>query len=129
MILRPPRSTRTDTLLPYTTLFRSQQPLKPARRMGVGEEPRRLRIFRRGVMPAQDARQVGREITVRRCPAPHVGAGHAKVEDRRDRHRQWLTCFAIAAVWQASFRTAMPDRVLWIDPNVRRAAQRRRWSY
>src|SRR3546814_15663764 len=24
MILRPPRSTRTDTLLPYTTLFRSR---------------------------------------------------------------------------------------------------------
>src|SRR3546814_5018562 len=26
MVRRPPRSTRTDTLLPYTTLFRSQQP-------------------------------------------------------------------------------------------------------
>src|SRR3546814_18891535 len=26
MILRPPRSTRTDTLFPYTTLFRSQAP-------------------------------------------------------------------------------------------------------
>src|SRR3546814_12035542 len=26
MILRPPRSTRTDTLFPYTTLFRSPQP-------------------------------------------------------------------------------------------------------
>src|SRR3546814_10328073 len=26
MIRRPPRSTRTDTLLPYTTLFRSQVP-------------------------------------------------------------------------------------------------------
>src|SRR3546814_4247597 len=25
MIRRPPRSTRTDTLVPYTTLFRSQQ--------------------------------------------------------------------------------------------------------
>src|SRR3546814_9598917 len=25
MILRPPRSTRTDTLFPYTTLFRSQE--------------------------------------------------------------------------------------------------------
>src|SRR3546814_5464835 len=25
MIRRPPRSTRSDTLLPYTTLFRSQQ--------------------------------------------------------------------------------------------------------
>src|SRR3546814_20154625 len=27
MIRRPPRSTRTDTLFPYTTLFRSQQGL------------------------------------------------------------------------------------------------------
>src|SRR3546814_8034965 len=26
MIRRPPRSTRTDTLFPYTTLFRSQRP-------------------------------------------------------------------------------------------------------
>src|SRR3546814_11325248 len=26
MILRPPRSTRTDTLVPYTTLFRSSLP-------------------------------------------------------------------------------------------------------
>src|SRR3546814_17760471 len=26
-ILRPPRSTRTDTLFPYTTLFRSTRPL------------------------------------------------------------------------------------------------------
>src|SRR3546814_16083463 len=28
MIRRPPRSTRTDTLFPYTTLFRSKQPLE-----------------------------------------------------------------------------------------------------
>src|SRR3546814_2660771 len=27
MIRRPPRSTRTDTLFPYTTLFRSQTPI------------------------------------------------------------------------------------------------------
>src|SRR3546814_3695746 len=27
MIRRPPRSTRTDTLFPYTTLFRSSHPL------------------------------------------------------------------------------------------------------
>src|SRR3546814_4947705 len=32
MIRRPPRSTRTDTLFPYTTLFRSQQPASDARR-------------------------------------------------------------------------------------------------
>src|SRR3546814_8278508 len=32
MIRRPPRSTRTDTLFPYTTLFRSEQhPLQPHR--------------------------------------------------------------------------------------------------
>src|SRR3546814_20502046 len=28
MIRRPPRSTRTDTLFPYTTLFRSDWPLE-----------------------------------------------------------------------------------------------------
>src|SRR3546814_11707510 len=33
MIRRPPRSTRTDTLFPYTTLFRSR--LAPARRYAV----------------------------------------------------------------------------------------------
>src|SRR3546814_4763511 len=30
MIRRPPRSTRTDTLFPYTTLFRSPKPRIPA---------------------------------------------------------------------------------------------------
>src|SRR3546814_8854963 len=29
MIRRPPRSTRTDTLFPYTTLFRSRQAARP----------------------------------------------------------------------------------------------------
>src|SRR3546814_4503876 len=37
MIRRPPRSTRTDTLFPYTTLFRScarkRRPYHPARRV------------------------------------------------------------------------------------------------
>src|SRR3546814_5630795 len=31
MIRRPPRSTRTDTLFPYTTLFRSARHLRPGR--------------------------------------------------------------------------------------------------
>src|SRR3546814_1570121 len=30
MIPRPPRTTRTDTLFPYTTLFRSGVPVEPA---------------------------------------------------------------------------------------------------
>src|SRR3546814_6772906 len=33
MIRRPPRSTRTDTLFPYTTLFRSQRPLHLGRHL------------------------------------------------------------------------------------------------
>src|SRR3546814_10226720 len=32
MIRRPPRSTRTDTLVPYPTLFRSHHVLQPRRR-------------------------------------------------------------------------------------------------
>src|SRR3546814_17141697 len=37
MIRRPPRATRTDTLFPYTTLFRSQglHDLKPGRKQGL----------------------------------------------------------------------------------------------
>src|SRR3546814_6430732 len=31
MIRRPPRSTRTDTLFPYTTLFRSQLTARPSK--------------------------------------------------------------------------------------------------
>src|SRR3546814_7283589 len=40
MIRRPPRSTRTDTLFPYTTLFRSArlQVQRRARRAGVSDE-------------------------------------------------------------------------------------------
>src|SRR3546814_3481995 len=34
MIRRPPRSTRTDTLFPYTTLFRSWQPAQDSHRGG-----------------------------------------------------------------------------------------------
>src|SRR3546814_15228666 len=35
MIRRPPRSTRTDTLFPYTTLFRSPQALDPGLLAGI----------------------------------------------------------------------------------------------
>src|SRR3546814_18377034 len=44
MIRRPPRSTRTDTLFPYTTLFRSHGP----RRFGEFRFRRHRRVSRRG---------------------------------------------------------------------------------
>src|SRR3546814_14686179 len=42
MIRRPPRSTRTDTLFPYTTLFRSPHAAAPVDRLDA--QPHRKRI-------------------------------------------------------------------------------------
>src|SRR3546814_5807369 len=44
MIRRPPRSTRTDTLFPYTTLFRSRS-IKPTRTDAIGMTMRGKYIF------------------------------------------------------------------------------------
>src|SRR3546814_9256684 len=46
MIRRPPRSTRTDTLFPYTTLFRSPRPALAAPGRGAGLGRRRPRPLR-----------------------------------------------------------------------------------
>src|SRR3546814_2910903 len=57
MIQRPPRSTRTDTLLPYTTLFRSER----ARRGGADDA---LRLVQHGddeVAPFLEHRDVLRD--------------------------------------------------------------------
>src|SRR3546814_1428268 len=43
MIRRPPRSTRTDTLFPYTTLFRSAPPARG--NPGVVPDDRRWRLY------------------------------------------------------------------------------------
>src|SRR3546814_13464501 len=51
MIRRPPRSTRTDTLLPYTTLFRSQL------RQAHGGGGRLLALYRYGKCWLGEARQ------------------------------------------------------------------------
>src|SRR3546814_2177381 len=41
MIRRPPRSTRTDTLVPYTTLFRSPRDCQSVRYMTIAARARR----------------------------------------------------------------------------------------
>src|SRR3546814_12648115 len=51
MIRRPPRSTRTDTLFPYTTLFRSL--LQPDIRLDAG-------IL---ALPSEQQRAIGRRLT------------------------------------------------------------------
>src|SRR3546814_6321382 len=50
MLRRPPRSTRTDTLFPYTTLFRSRSGGAVSRAAAAGYEPRLFHLppFLRG---------------------------------------------------------------------------------
>src|SRR3546814_14871478 len=66
MILRPPRSTRTDTLFPYTTLFRSpvQQPVDSGNR---GFGPRAKQLVR------------GKQRFMR-FPADHIGLDAALLQ-------------------------------------------------
>src|SRR3546814_3386284 len=52
MIRRPPRSTRTDTLFPYTTLFRSRPSLRTSRRHPRSKHFRSLQE-RTGIHPSQ----------------------------------------------------------------------------
>src|SRR3546814_2782431 len=72
MIRRPPRSTRTDTLFPYTTLFRSRGPTTAAGALGdlagaprpvavnlVGALRRRRRVVAAEVVPRCLRRPVG----------------------------------------------------------------------
>src|SRR3546814_7878981 len=56
MIRRPPRSTRTDTLFPYTTLFRSGRPGDRAGRAGGGRNDDVVGL-NAGLTPAAPARQ------------------------------------------------------------------------
>src|SRR3546814_16179736 len=63
MIRRPPRSTRTDTLFPYTTLFRS--------RRGVGL----LRFVRSAFAAAPRPRRKSARIITVRVTSPRLGYG------------------------------------------------------
>src|SRR3546814_2737555 len=58
MIRRPPRATRTDTLFPYTTLFRSR---RPAQARGLCQ----------GQAPGQGGPQAG-NVQVDQEPDPHL---------------------------------------------------------
>src|SRR3546814_10889468 len=86
MILRPPRSTRTDTLFPYTTLFRSQQlaPGPPGAVIGHRRGDQVLvhgeRQRCRRAVPGETA-QEGADLAV---------AGATTAEVRRDLRREYL---------------------------------------
>src|SRR3546814_6505710 len=93
MIRRPPRSTRTDTLFPYTTLFRSGLEMRAAVQ---ADE----RLAEHGELHRQFLASPGRRIVVRRRVARAdmavgegrgiefgVLAGFAIIEPQARRHR------------------------------------------
>src|SRR3546814_18503914 len=74
MIRRPPRSTRTDTLFPYTTLFRSAEHL-----LGLGTDRPDRAVARAGTVLAH--RDHGRLVEHDALPADaDEGVGRAEVE-------------------------------------------------
>src|SRR3546814_20420129 len=76
MIRRPPRSTRTDTLFPYTTLFRSPASLSVAARSGA--HTNRARLFEVAVQPAEQIEQAPELGRRQALDQPLVnGRGHA----------------------------------------------------
>src|SRR3546814_1715444 len=67
MIRRPPRSTRTDTLVPYTTLFRSNERVLFAHEQAFAEKDRFLSDLRR-LMP---------EVAIIEVPASRISLADA----------------------------------------------------
>src|SRR3546814_9024027 len=90
MIRRPPRSTRTDTLFPYTTLFRSVVPGSLRRRPIGRNEP-------------QDVLLVSNETTVNAGPwrerlVHRTGRGHAARSEEHTSELQSLMRISYAVI-------------------------------
>src|SRR3546814_2410264 len=79
MIRRPPRSTRTDTLFPYTTLFRSEDAHRPGvRGEGAGDHPDGRRLA--GAVRAEQDRDLA-------AGDPEVQVGQGEVGSEGLHHR------------------------------------------
>src|SRR3546814_6266339 len=106
MLRRPPRATRTDTLFPYTTLFRPPRPCRPCPRNdrgtaagngGQGASPKSYRAQRTGRVQLSSAGQIqpdsnrpSRSHPVhprRRCPR---GAQRVDPKGRSEEHTSEL---------------------------------------
>src|SRR3546814_21150916 len=80
MIRRPPRSTRTDTLFPYTTLFRSREKPQGSEEFQLRGEAKarqgRLRIYKINIGKAQapSSDQIPARNTPIHQPTPYDGA-------------------------------------------------------
>src|SRR3546814_12022490 len=92
MIRRPPRSTRTDTLFPYTTLFRSQgrregdrQSLGPQARSSRGKVNAMTRVALYARYSSDNQREASVEDQLRLCRQHAEREGWTVVESYHDR--------------------------------------------
>src|SRR3546814_15019295 len=108
---RPPRSTRTDTLFPYTTLFRSRELLrqfiKPARgfRIGFGERQRILGARRRGICCRRASEDAATGISAVR----HQSTGPACMFVT-DPTRRYIPVFAAPGIARGPIHTTYTGR-------------------
>src|SRR3546814_5261703 len=93
MIRRPPRSTRTDTLFPYTTLFRSRAAGLDDSRSACRQDQRPL--------PA------GQRDAARQCDLTRADPAPAQ-ESLRHRPQLYRACRRIGKVAQHQCRSAAP---------------------
>src|SRR3546814_19555379 len=111
MIRRPPRSTRTDTLFPYTTLFRSQRDEAAIlRAIGIDQRIRDLRACRCGnALHAFDGC-----LRDRALHQPHARRQPRDVDDRgengrascRERVCQYVVIAVVAGYLKKTIKTA-----------------------
>src|SRR3546814_18356050 len=115
MIRRPPRSTRTDTLVPYTTLFRSDGPrareslrspcatrLHPSRRAGRSARARPTRVHR--PRPRRIGRSEPRNRPLRRT------AWRSQPLFRRPHRSRLPPCSKVVLPWAFLFLRLPPSR-------------------
>src|SRR3546814_5995310 len=86
MIRRPPRSTRSDTLFPYTTLFLSREPER--RHGGEPQDPPELRRLQQ--QPAEALDLEGVEALLHGAGHEEEHAGDEPVGDRSEEHTSEL---------------------------------------
>src|SRR3546814_17801572 len=104
MIRRPPRSTRTDTLFPYTTLFRSdadRRPARPRRRSrrspATGDDMTTQNLTQPGCAPTGGDAHHG--ALPRAIPAAAPGIATTRFDSRI--HDRFVLCTAAALLTRA----------------------------
>src|SRR3546814_11010188 len=104
---RPPRSTRTDTLCPYTTLFRSDARPRPdprwnlkAHRCARGEQGRAEEADREDDCRGEQLRGHADDIEVAR--APREQSGEPGLDERSEERRVGKECVrTVRSRWSA----------------------------